>query len=80
MEGLWKDVCVGSRAIVFIFLCVCVGVGGGGELGVRVDGGGVDGWLRDGAAEVFGVGVWAGCGRVVWVYMWVCVGVGGGHV
>ena len=57
------------------------GVGwGGGELRVRVDGGGVDGWLRDGAAEVIGVGVWAGCGRVVWVYMWVCVGVGGGHV
>jgi hypothetical protein len=21
----------------------------------------VDGWLRDGAAEVIGVGVWAGC-------------------
>jgi hypothetical protein len=32
-----------------------------GRAAVRVDGGGVDGWLRDGAAEVIGVGVWAGC-------------------
>ncbi len=42
-------------SFVFIF-SVC----GWGELRVRVDGGGVDGWLWDGAAEVIGVGVWAG--------------------
>ena len=70
-----KDVCVGSRVIVFIFLCVGVGWGGWGELRVRVDGGGVDGWVGDGAGEVIGVGVWAGCGRGVWCTcgcVWVC--------
>jgi hypothetical protein len=44
VEGLCKDVCVGSRVIVFIFLCVGVGWGGWGELrsvwmvGVWMDG------------------------------------------
>jgi hypothetical protein len=45
------------------------GVCGWGELGVRVDGGGVDGWVGEGAGEGISVG---GCVGGVWTW---CVGV-----